>query len=435
MKILVFQNRLYYIIEDKIYSVSTKENNNTNSSNDNSDNIKFESPSKSPFHSFTLDEFYISITDKNKNLYLLNQDFQVIQSFQCKKLVSFLSIYSDKDSLFPSIYTADNNGDITLYRPNPSSNNSHDNEKKDQEKYESKIENSYKEIKENQDNSKESKIPITINDGEIICGHLSIITSLQVCQNWILSSDRDEKIRLSHRSKPFLIEAFLLGHGTFVSKSIMINENLIYSIDGDGLLIKWIKKEFESKINMETELKIENDEKNVKEGNNEKKSFSNFEFIIEKEIKLPQKDPLDMIHINGKLFIVFDQSNKIIKIHDNNDKNYDNGNETKSNMTIETIVINDGIITSIANLNDILILSMDNGQIINENMEIIKHGNIKKILSCNIDNEIINIKDQEKEKEISNDGLLSTEERNDKLAWRNHLRKKITRKYIKKNKS
>lgn len=50
--------------------------------------------------------------------------------------------------------------------------------------------------------------------GELVLGHASMITSMQLSsdEKYIITSDRDEHIRVSHYPDGFNIETFCLGH-------------------------------------------------------------------------------------------------------------------------------------------------------------------------------------------------------------------------------
>ena len=50
----------------------------------------------------------------------------------------------------------------------------------------------------------------------------------------------DEKVRISLRKHPFVIEKYLLGHSEFISDFKLTKENTVYySTSGDGTCIKW----------------------------------------------------------------------------------------------------------------------------------------------------------------------------------------------------
>lgn len=55
----------------------------------------------------------------------------------------------------------------------------------------------------------------------------------------MITSDRDEKIRVSNSQAYHEIESFCLGHRQFVSSLIVLPENLLLSISGDATLRLW----------------------------------------------------------------------------------------------------------------------------------------------------------------------------------------------------
>ena len=58
----------------------------------------------------------------------------------------------------------------------------------------------------------------------------------------------DEKVRISRRSHPYVIEGYLLGHTEFVSSFLLSNESsdTYYSASGDGTCIKWENSEIKN---------------------------------------------------------------------------------------------------------------------------------------------------------------------------------------------
>jgi len=80
----------------------------------------------------------------------------------------------------------------------------------------------------------------------LLMGHLSIVTDLVVGSDndLLITSDRDEKIRVSRYPKAFVVEGFCLGHFQFVT-CVHIpahqqgKQRLLLSGGGDGLLILW----------------------------------------------------------------------------------------------------------------------------------------------------------------------------------------------------
>ena len=55
----------------------------------------------------------------------------------------------------------------------------------------------------------------------------------------MLTSDRDEKIRISHYPNAYNIETYLLKHNEFISQIQLVNEKRLISTSGDSNLILW----------------------------------------------------------------------------------------------------------------------------------------------------------------------------------------------------
>uniref|UniRef100_UPI0037E91C71 tRNA (guanine-N(7)-)-methyltransferase non-catalytic subunit wdr4 n=1 Tax=Semicossyphus pulcher TaxID=241346 RepID=UPI0037E91C71 len=84
-------------------------------------------------------------------------------------------------------------------------------------------------------------------EGELKMGHLSMLLAVTVSPDnkFIITADRDEKIRVSHLRSPYNIQSFCLGHQQFVS-SLLIpagHPHWLLSGSGDGTVKLW---EFES---------------------------------------------------------------------------------------------------------------------------------------------------------------------------------------------
>ncbi|NXX10351.1 WDR4 methyltransferase, partial [Podargus strigoides] len=80
-------------------------------------------------------------------------------------------------------------------------------------------------------------------DGKLELGHLSLLldVALSPDDRYILTADRDEKIRVSLAKAPYNIVSYCLGHKEFVSKILVIPNypDLLLSASGDSTLRLW----------------------------------------------------------------------------------------------------------------------------------------------------------------------------------------------------
>lgn len=74
-----------------------------------------------------------------------------------------------------------------------------------------------------------------------ILGHVSMLTNVIFAKNHIITSDRDEHIRVTQYPKTYIIERYLFGHSQFVSclKLCPWNEDILISGGGDDFINIW----------------------------------------------------------------------------------------------------------------------------------------------------------------------------------------------------
>lgn len=76
--------------------------------------------------------------------------------------------------------------------------------------------------------------------GCLLLGHFSLICDMEINEDYIITADRDEKIRVSRRKTPYVIESFCLGHSQFVSRLSWIDDyQKLVSGGGDMKLMVW----------------------------------------------------------------------------------------------------------------------------------------------------------------------------------------------------
>ncbi|XP_040842598.1 tRNA (guanine-N(7)-)-methyltransferase non-catalytic subunit WDR4 isoform X2 [Ochotona curzoniae] len=79
--------------------------------------------------------------------------------------------------------------------------------------------------------------------GRLELGHLSMLLDVTVSPDdrFVLTADRDEKIRVSWAAAPHCIESFCLGHTEFVSRIVVVpgHPELLLSSSGDCTLRLW----------------------------------------------------------------------------------------------------------------------------------------------------------------------------------------------------
>uniref|UniRef100_A0A6P7GVA3 tRNA (Guanine-N(7)-)-methyltransferase non-catalytic subunit wuho n=1 Tax=Diabrotica virgifera virgifera TaxID=50390 RepID=A0A6P7GVA3_DIAVI len=143
---------------------------------------------------FSASQEYILISTENKQIIIYDKDFKVVKQFVVNRSPSKACFTPSND-----IVVADKTGDVYLYKL------------------------------QDQDSK-----PV------MLLGHLSVVLDILIskCGKYIITSDRDEKIRVSHFPNCYNIVSYCLGHTEFVTK-IDIIDNTLVSASGDGTIRFW----------------------------------------------------------------------------------------------------------------------------------------------------------------------------------------------------
>lgn len=80
---------------------------------------------------------------------------------------------------------------------------------------------------------------------KLLLGHLSIVYDIlwSKDEKFIITCDRDDKIRVTNYPETYNIHSYCLGHKEFVSGMELLNDNILMSISGDKSLKIWNFKE------------------------------------------------------------------------------------------------------------------------------------------------------------------------------------------------
>lgn len=141
---------------------------------------------------------YIAVATENKWVIVYDRNFKIVKRFIINRTASKVCFTPNND-----ILVADKSGDVYLYEKN------------------------------------------TDKNGNLLLGHRSVILDLILsnCGKYIITCDRDEKIRVSHYPNCYNIVSYCLGHSEFVTKIKMWNDNILVSASGDGTVRFWHFKE------------------------------------------------------------------------------------------------------------------------------------------------------------------------------------------------
>lgn len=135
---------------------------------------------------------FVAVSAENKQVVLFDRNFKVTRNFISNRAVSKMCFTSNNDLLL-----ADKTGDVTLYK-------------------------------------------LQSGECEIILGHLSMLLDVKLsdCGRFVVTCDRDEKIRISHFPNAYNIESYCLGHKEFVV-NVAVCGDLLISASGDGTIRFW----------------------------------------------------------------------------------------------------------------------------------------------------------------------------------------------------
>nr|XP_008199535.1 PREDICTED: tRNA (guanine-N(7)-)-methyltransferase non-catalytic subunit wuho [Tribolium castaneum] len=137
---------------------------------------------------------YIAVSTENKQIVLFDNNLTLVKNFIVNRAASKV-LFTNQDD----ILVADRTGDVFLYKF-----------------------------------SDEKAEPT------LLLGHLSMILdmTLSECGRYIVTCDRDEKIRVSHFPNTYNIVSFCLGHEEFVTRVEFVS-NVLVSASGDGTVRVW----------------------------------------------------------------------------------------------------------------------------------------------------------------------------------------------------
>ncbi|KAK4873240.1 hypothetical protein RN001_015269 [Aquatica leii] len=135
---------------------------------------------------------FLAVSLSNKQLIIFDKKFNVLTNTLSKRVVSKIRFTPDNDLL-----VADKTGDVFVYKGNNI-------------------------------------------EPKLLLGHLSMLLDIEVtdCGKYVITSDRDEKIRVSCYPNSYNIVSFCLGHREFVT-NISVCGKVLVSASGDGTIRLW----------------------------------------------------------------------------------------------------------------------------------------------------------------------------------------------------
>lgn len=162
--------------------------------------------------------------------------------------------------------------------------------------------------------------------GKFALGHISQILDLKISQNtkFVVTSDRDEKIRISKYPDCHEIEAFCLGHLEFVSSCDFIDDSKLVSVSGDKTLKMWSFPDGVQRFSSELEfvpISVKTISRSPTDGlifmTSSDNHLHSYEYCLESTMKLREKgkkeypSDLDIAAYSGTLYVRFIQDGKV----------------------------------------------------------------------------------------------------------------------------
>lgn len=167
-----------------------------------------------------------------------------------------------------------------------------------------------------------------------ILGHVSMLTCIDMAtdengRQCVITSDRDEHIRVSYFPKSYVIKKWLFGHKEFVSSFVLpewCSNKVIISAGGDNFVCSWLWQnnpgsELIGKVELSNVV-----EKYLDEEHLAPKKFQNEDGTL-KEYCVSEIIPLNKIH---KIAVIVEQVSAVfvLKVTDNGSLEYDQTIET-----------------------------------------------------------------------------------------------------------
>lgn len=209
--------------------------------------------------SFSKNRDLVVVATENKFVVVFNQYFEIVKEIVTNRAPSKVIFTPQND-----IVLADKTGDVILYKLCSDSDEQH-----------------------------------------LLLGHLSMLTDMKIsdCGKYIITCDRDEKIRVSCYPNSYNIVSYCLGHTEFVT-SIELYDDLLISASGDGTVRLWNFHIGEELYKINTNEYIENDSamrsfyKEMDSNNVEVNALP----VVNLQILIPNLIAVSVLHSNIQIY-------------------------------------------------------------------------------------------------------------------------------------